>query len=140
MGPLMSQPTNVPNRVQISQYADMMIGRVGAFWRAHKNSTLIAAPLAVALRLLFPLAFAILAASGILALTASRNNFFGVMRFTLPLGAMNFLGAYATGWNLILGTILLSWRFPRFSCSSSREPAAVRPRGDPRAEGKKSQW
>jgi raffinose/stachyose/melibiose transport system permease protein len=215
MGQLLSQPLGVPVPLVLSQYSDLLLGRVGHFWRALANSTLVAglsvllglivcsaAAFALArlrfrlnsaiynyflLGLLFPLAVAILplylqirglglldrywgvvlpqvafqipfqvlllrgffkaipheledateidgygplgflwfmvlplstpvlATSGVLTLVASWNNFFlpllvfnSPSHFTLPMGVMNFMGQYMTGWNLVLGYLTLA--------------------------------
>ncbi len=42
MGQLLSQPMNVPAPLVLAQYADLLLGRVGTFWRALANSTLVA--------------------------------------------------------------------------------------------------
>jgi raffinose/stachyose/melibiose transport system permease protein len=215
MGQLLSQPLSLPAPLVITQYSDLMIGKVGAYWRALANSSLIAGlsvffemavcaaaafalarlrfrlngalynyfllgllfPLAVAILPLYlqirrlglldrywgvilpqvafqiplqvllirgffkaipneledasqidgygplgffwymvvPLSTPILATSGVLTLVASWNNFFlpllvfnNNLRFTLPMGVMDFMGEYSTGWNLVLGYLTLA--------------------------------
>jgi raffinose/stachyose/melibiose transport system permease protein len=42
MGQLLSQPLNVPAPFVLAQYGDLLVGRVGTFWRALANSSLVA--------------------------------------------------------------------------------------------------
>jgi len=42
MAQLMNEPLGWPNPAQISQYIDLLTGKVGTFWRALANSSLIA--------------------------------------------------------------------------------------------------
>jgi raffinose/stachyose/melibiose transport system permease protein len=215
MGQLLSQPMNLPVPLMISQYTDLLLGKVGTYWRALANSALVAAlsvafellvcsgaafalarvkfrmsgaiynyfmlgllfPLAVAILPLYlqirrfglldrywgvvlpqiafqislqvlllrgffkaipseledasqidgygplgffwymviPLSTPILATSAVLTLVASWNNFFlpllvfnNNLRFTLPMGVMDFMGEHSTGWNLVLGYLSLA--------------------------------
>jgi raffinose/stachyose/melibiose transport system permease protein len=215
MGQLLSQPLNLPAPLVITQYSNILVGKVGSFWRALGNSALVAGlsvvielfvcagaafalarlrfrlnnviynyfllgllfPLAVAILPLYlqvrrlglldrywgvvlpqvafqipfqvlllrgffraipheledateidgygplgflwfmvvPLSTPILATSGVLTLVASWNNFFLPLlvfnsnsHFTLPMGVMDFMGEYMTGWNLILGYLTLA--------------------------------
>jgi len=215
MGQLLSQPLNVPAPLELAQYGDLLLGKVGHFWRALANSALVAGlsvvlellvcaaaafalarlrfrlnsviynyfllgllfPLAVAILPLYlqirglglldrywgvvlpqvafqipfqvlllrgffkaipheledatqidgygplgflwfivvPLSTPILATSAVLTLVASWNNFFlpllvfnSSSHFTLPMGVMDFMGEYMTGWNLILGYLTLA--------------------------------
>jgi raffinose/stachyose/melibiose transport system permease protein len=65
--------------------------------------------------MVIPLSTPILATSAVLTLVASWNNFFlpllvfnDNVRFTLPMGVMDFMGEHQTGWNLILGYLTLA--------------------------------
>jgi raffinose/stachyose/melibiose transport system permease protein len=215
MGQLLSQPLNIPIPFVVTQYGDLLTGKVGHYWRALANSALVAGltvllelfvcgaaafalarlrfklnaaiynyfllgllfPLAVAILPLYlqirglglldrywgvilpqvafqvpfqvlllrgffkaipheledatqidgygplgflwfmvvPLSTPILATSGVLTLVVSWNNFFlpllvfnTATHFTLPMGVMDFMGQYMTGWNLVLGYLTLA--------------------------------
>jgi len=62
-----------------------------------------------------PLSTPILSTVAILTLIASWNNFFTPLivlntatKYTLPMGVMDFMSQYATGWNLILAFLTLA--------------------------------
>lgn len=62
-----------------------------------------------------PLSTPILSTVAILTLIASWNNFFTPLivlntatKYTLPMGVMDFMSQYATGWNLILAFLSLA--------------------------------
>lgn len=42
MGQLLAQPLNVPVPLVLTQYSDLLLGKVGTFWRALGNSSLVA--------------------------------------------------------------------------------------------------
>jgi len=43
MGQLVTQPMNIPLPLMASQYTDLLVGKVGFYWRALVNSSLVAA-------------------------------------------------------------------------------------------------
>jgi raffinose/stachyose/melibiose transport system permease protein len=215
MGQLLTQPMGLPKPLMASQYTDLLLGKVGTYWRALANSTLVAGlsvllvmafcsgaafalarirfrlnrplynyflagllfPLAVSILPLYlqlrtlglldrywgvilpqaafqiplqilllrgffraipneledasaidgygplgfffsmviPLSTPILATSAVLTLVASWNNFFLPLlvfntdvKYTLPMGVMNFMGQHSTAWNLVLGYLTLA--------------------------------
>ena len=215
MGQLMTEPLGLPDPVEAKHYTDLLIGRLGSFWRALGNSLIIAGftvaltltvcvmaafalarikfkgrelfrnyfmlgllfPLAVAIlplylqirtvglldsyfgvilpqvafqipmtvlllrgfflgipkdledacsidgygplgflvNMVLPLSTPILATTAVLTLVFSWNQFFlpllvfnTALKFTLPLGVMEFQGQHASDWNMILSYLTLA--------------------------------
>ena len=75
MGQLLSQPMNVPVPLVLTQYGDLLLGRVGTFWRALANSSLVAG-LSVLLELLVCAAAAFALARLRFKLNAVIYNYF----------------------------------------------------------------
>jgi raffinose/stachyose/melibiose transport system permease protein len=66
-------------------------------------------------KIVVPLSTPVLATAGVIALVASWNNFFtpllvfnSAKRYPLPMGVMEFMGQYASGWNMILAYLTLA--------------------------------
>jgi len=65
--------------------------------------------------MVIPLSTPILATTAVLTLVASWNNFFlpllvfnSAVKFTLPMGVMEFQGQHASDWNMILSYLTLA--------------------------------
>ncbi|AEJ18478.1 carbohydrate ABC transporter permease [Gracilinema caldarium] len=72
-------------------------------------------PLGFLVNMIIPLSTPILATSSIIVLVSSWNNFFlpllvfnNEIRYTLPMGVMNFQGQHAADWNMILAYLSLA--------------------------------
>ncbi len=72
-------------------------------------------PFGFLFNIVVPLSTPILSTVAILTLIASWNNFFTPLivlntaaKYTLPMGVMDFMSQYATGWNLILAFLALA--------------------------------